>query len=98
MPCTSGCCHTYENAFDADYAQGDLDDYRTKGPERSTRALLDLIRGATDVRSATVLDIGGGVGPVHHELLKGGAASIIDVDGSSAFIAASKREAERLKV
>ena len=93
--CTSGCCRAYENAFDADYAQGDLDDYRAKGPERSTRALLDLIRAATDVRGATVLDIGGGVGPVHHELLKGGAGFVTDVDGSSAYIAASKQEAER---
>jgi magnesium-protoporphyrin O-methyltransferase len=96
MPCTSSCCRAYEHAFDEDYAQGDLDDYRTKGPESSTRVLLDLIRGATDVRGATVLDIGGGVGAVHHELLKGGAASAVDVDGSSAYIAASKQEAERL--
>ena len=95
-PCTSGCCRAYENAFDADYAQGDLDDYRDHGPEKSTRALLDLIRAATDVRGATALDIGGGVGPVHHEMLKDGAASVTDVDGSSAYIAASKSEAERL--
>lgn len=96
MPCTSNCCHAYEHAFDEQYAQGDLDDYRAKGPERSTRVLLDLIRAATDVRGASVLDIGGGVGAVHHELLKAGAASAVDVDGSSAYIAASKREAERL--
>jgi magnesium-protoporphyrin O-methyltransferase len=96
MPCTSSCCRAYEHAFDEDYAQGDLDDYRSKGPERSTRILLDLIRAATDVRGASVLDIGGGVGAVHHELLKDGAALAVDVDGSGAYIAASKQEAERL--
>ncbi len=94
--CTSGCCRAYENAFDAKYAQGDLDDYRAKGPERSTQVLLDLIRAATNLQGATVLDIGGGVGAVHHELLKGGAAFATDVDGSSAYIAASKQEAQRL--
>jgi magnesium-protoporphyrin O-methyltransferase len=96
MSCTCGCCRAYEHAFDEEYAQGDLDDYRAKGPERSTRVLLDLIRAATDVRGATVLDIGGGVGGVHHELLKDGAMSAVGVEGSSAYIAASKREAERL--
>ena len=94
-PCTAGCCRAYENAFDADYAEGDLADYRAKGPDRSTRVLLDLVRAATDVQGASVLDIGGGVGPVHHELLKSGAASVTDVDGSSAYIAASKSEADR---
>jgi magnesium-protoporphyrin O-methyltransferase len=96
VPCTSNCCRAYEHAFDEGYAQGDLDDYRAKGPERSTRVLLDLIHAATDVQGATVLDIGGGVGAVHHELLKAAAVSAVDVDGSSAYIAASKREAERL--
>jgi magnesium-protoporphyrin O-methyltransferase len=94
--CTSGCCRAYENAFDTDYAQGDLDDYRAKGPEKSTRVLLDLIRASIDILDATVLDIGGGVGAVHHELLKSGAAFATDVDGSSAYIAASQQEATRL--
>lgn len=96
MSCTSGCCRAYENAFDTKYAQGDLDTYRAKGPQNSTRALLDIIRAATNVRGATVLDIGGGVGAVHHELLKDGATFATDVDGSSAYITASKQEAQRL--
>ncbi|MGZ8690915.1 MAG: class I SAM-dependent methyltransferase, partial [Aeromicrobium sp.] len=43
----------------------------------------------------TVLDIGGGVGAVHHELLHSGAATAVDVDASRAYIAVAREEAER---
>lgn len=43
----------------------------------------------------TVLDIGAGVGAVHHELLAAGAARALDVDGSPAYIATAREESER---
>lgn len=95
MPCTNKCCCAFEDAFDVDYAEGDLKDYLKNGPAKSTLALLRAVQALTDVRDATVLDIGGGVGAVQLELLKAGAASTFDVDGSPAYIAVAKREAAR---
>ena len=95
MACTNKCCCAFENAFDAGYAEGDLKDYLKNGPAKSTSALLRVIQSLTDVRDATVLDIGGGVGAVQLELLKAGAQSAFDVDGSPAYLAVAKREAAR---
>ncbi len=42
-----------------------------------------------------MLDIGGGVGVIQHELLKAGASDAVGVDASSAYIKAVEKEAER---
>ena len=42
-----------------------------------------------------MLDIGAGVGAVHLELLKAGSSAAIDVDGSPAYVAVAREEAER---
>ena len=42
-----------------------------------------------------MLDIGGGVGALHLELLKAGSAAAIDVDGSPAYVAVAREEAAR---
>ncbi len=60
----------------------------------TTRALIEAL-GAGGVDGQTVLEIGGGVGAVHHELLRSGAAAAVDVDASRAYIAAAREEAER---
>lgn len=91
------CCHhcrDAESLFDRRDAQSRLGRYRRRGPEGTTRALLDALR-AGGVAGASVLDIGGGVGVVHHELLRAGAGRATDVDASSAYIAAARGEAER---
>jgi magnesium-protoporphyrin O-methyltransferase len=95
MACTNKCCCAFENAFDAEYAEGDLEDYLKNGPAQSTQALLRAVQSLAGVRGATVLDIGGGAGAVQLELLKAGAQSTFDVDGSQAYLAVAKREAAR---
>ncbi|MBA2255010.1 MAG: methyltransferase domain-containing protein, partial [Chloroflexi bacterium] len=50
---------------------------------------------AGGVDGLTVLDIGGGVGAVHHELLRAGAAAAVDVDASRAYISVARSEAKR---
>jgi magnesium-protoporphyrin O-methyltransferase len=95
MACTNKCCAAFEDAFDADYAEGDLKDYLKNGPSKSTSTLLRAVQSLIDVRDATVLDIGGGVGAVQLALLHAGAGSAFDVDGSPAYIAVAKREAAR---
>jgi magnesium-protoporphyrin O-methyltransferase len=42
-----------------------------------------------------VLDVGGGVGAVHHALLAAGARSALDIDASPAFLAAAQDESAR---
>ncbi len=89
------CCQNYDREFDDRVARRELDAFRRHGPNRSTRLLIDAL-GAQGIDGCSLLDIGGGVGAIHHELLKSGASRAVDVDASAAFIAAARREAERL--
>ncbi|MEW5916359.1 MAG: class I SAM-dependent methyltransferase [Gemmatimonadota bacterium] len=75
-------------------AERDLESYRRKGPSASTRDLLTVVRGA-GVRGSTVLDVGGGIGAVVHELLGAGGTSATLVDASPAYLGAARSEAER---
>src|SRR4029077_2919224 len=84
---TVDCCSPgdsrFDQQFDARHAAGKLRTYRRNGPAGLTRLLIDgLAAGGVD--GYTVLDIGGGVGAVHHELLRSGAAAAVDVDASRA--------------
>lgn len=94
MPCCSGQCAGIESQFDARTARHDLRRYRRRGPRGTTRVLLAALRQA-GVRGATLLDVGGGVGVIHHELLADGAARATHVDASSSYLAAARDEAER---
>ena len=91
MP-TPRCTCCYDEAFDADFAKSELRLYRRKGPGRASKALADAL-SRPSVTGLTVLDIGGGVGSVHHLLLERGATSAIDVDASSGYLASAREEA-----
>jgi magnesium-protoporphyrin O-methyltransferase len=94
MDCCSPGDSAFDHQFDARHAAGKLRDYRRNGPEGLTQALIEgLAAGGVDGR--TVLDIGGGVGAVHHELLRSGAAAAVDIDASRAYIAVAREEAVR---
>ena len=84
----------YDRQFDARHAAQHLRDYQRDGPRGLTRALIDGL-AADGLEGRTVLDIGGGVGAVHHELLRAGASAAVDVDASRAYLAAARGEAER---
>ncbi len=85
-------CQGAEKLFDASTARGDLESYRRSGPAKTTRMLLDAIRKAA-YRDHTLLDIGGGVGAIQHELLKDTVQSAVHVDASTAYLGASQEEA-----
>ncbi len=87
------CCGL-ESLFDKKTAAKDLKEYRQKGPEKSTRLLIEALK-AEGVAGATLLDIGGGIGAIQHELLQAGASRAIDVDASAAYIETARQEAER---
>jgi len=86
-------CIGVKRLFDDKMARKELKRYKKKGPAKSTRKLLDFIikEGA---EGKSLLDIGGGVGAVQHELYKAGIKSSVDVDASSAYLAAAKKESE----
>ncbi len=88
QPCS--CC--YDEAFDEDFAASELRRYRRRGPGRASKALADAL-SRPSVVGLSVLDIGGGVGSVHHLLLERGALSVTDVDASSGYLAAAREEA-----
>ena len=80
--------------YDERRAASDLRRYREKGPQPWTQTLIESLK-AEGVEGATLLDIGGGVGAIHHELLAAGAASATCVDASAAYLAAANAESER---
>jgi SAM-dependent methyltransferase len=90
------CCEpsVYDDQFDARRAADRLREYRRNGPNGWTRRLVaGLASGGVD--GLTVLDIGAGVGAVHHALLAAGAASALDVDASGPYLDAARAEANR---
>lgn len=90
-----GCCgRDFERAFDAREAERDLRSWQQDGLPDSTAELITALR-AGGVEGARLVDIGAGVGMVHLELLAAGAASALDVDASSAYLAVARAEAER---
>lgn len=89
-----GQCQGIESVFDQKYAAKELESYRQKGPDKTTRILIDALTAA-GVAGTSLLDIGGGVGVIQNELLKAGADRAVAVDASSGYLAAAKEEAER---
>jgi SAM-dependent methyltransferase len=93
MPCN--CCEITDNTFSEKEAKSQLREYRKKGPARQTRLILEAIR-SLKLKKADLLDIGGGIGAIHHELLEDVAHTATHVDASSAYLKEAKNEAARL--
>ncbi|MGJ3239818.1 MAG: class I SAM-dependent methyltransferase [Anaerolineae bacterium] len=87
-------CQGAEDVFSQKYARKDLNTYREKGASQSTQLMLTTLK-RLGVVDKTLLDIGGGVGAVAHELLAEGLAHALDVDASSAYINVATEEAQR---
>jgi len=98
--CGPGCACAIGNEFGERTARRELAAYRRKGPDTTTRWLIEGLRGGSggDVTGLSVLDIGAGVGAVHLALLEAGAANAVDVDGSPAYIDAAREESARVGV
>lgn len=92
--CQCGVGGCYDAKFDDERAKADLKHYHKKGPNRSTLLLLDALR-AQGVEGASLLDIGGGVGVVQHELLGAGVARATQVDASRPYLTVAEGEARR---
>jgi SAM-dependent methyltransferase len=92
MPCN--CCEITDSAFTEEEVRADLQSYRRNGPAKQTKLILEAIR-SLGLKNAKLLDIGGGVGAIHHELLGNVAQEATHVDASSAYLREAKQEAAR---
>ena len=91
-------CAGIENQFDRAEARKKLRHFRRRGPDKTTRLLIEALRSAlsaSDAHDATLLDIGAGVGAIHHALLEDRVSRVVHVDASTAQLAAAKEETER---
>ena len=75
------CCQPgeYDKVFDEKHARARAREYARKGLTGDARRIVDLVR-ARMPSGYDVLEIGGGVGEIQLELLKAGAARVINVE------------------
>jgi SAM-dependent methyltransferase len=92
MPCN--CCEITDNAFSEAEARSEMRNYRRRGPMKQTKIILEAVR-SLGLRNVNLLDIGGGIGSIHHELLEDVAQEATHVDASSAYLREAKAETAR---
>jgi magnesium-protoporphyrin O-methyltransferase len=91
-------CEAIEAQFGQVEARKKLRRFQRRGPDKRTRLLIDALRLAldeTDARGAVLLDVGGGVGAIHHELLNRRLIRAIHLDASTAHLTVAREETER---
>ena len=95
-----GQCEGIEQLFDAKRARSQLEKLRRKGADRTTRMLIQDVQ--TVIREqhegqpmGLLLDVGAGVGAIHHALLDRGVERAVHVDASTAYLLAAREETER---
>jgi len=88
-----GCDGGFE-IFDEKSAEEDLQRYRGHGPDATTATLVEMIRDR-GVSGSSLLDIGGGIGVIDHELLRAGAGHAVLIDASGPAVEMARREARR---
>ena len=89
----SGCCdhEAYDEVFDDRFASRVARGFRRRGLDRTRRRVVDYL-GDHGIEDATVLEIGGGIGELHVELLRRGARMATNLEISSGY----EQEAARL--
>jgi len=93
-------CEGIDQLFDSKRARRHLEKFRRKGADRTTRMLIEDVQAAMPQRSdgnsaSLLLDVGAGVGAIHHTLLDRGVERAVHVDASSAYLRSAREETER---
>ncbi len=91
------CCtpNGLDKFFDDATARGEVENYWKDGIDKEARLVVNALT-AQSVSGASVLEVGSGIGGLHLELLKSGAARATSVDLSPAYVAAAKEVAAKL--
>ena len=95
MPCSQ--CVGIDQMFDEQSAIKQLKKYLKKGPEKPTALLIAGLEKQS-VKGLSLLDIGGGIGAIHHAAIESGVSSVTDVDASAGYLKVAKEEAARRNV
>jgi ubiquinone/menaquinone biosynthesis C-methylase UbiE len=85
---------TADRQFTDAKAAKELDVYRRGRVGTTTRTIRDAVQ-ELGLNNGSLLDIGGGFGPLTFELLERGMPRATLVDASSAYVAAARDEAAR---
>ena len=88
------CCEGIDVQFDHDKAISKLKKYRDKGPQKTTQILVNALIDQ-EIQGMSLLDVGGGIGAIQHELLKAGVEHAVNLEASKAYIEACKDESNR---
>lgn len=85
------CCSAgHEKVFDARSSKRRAERYRRHGLRRPTRRIIDVVT-SLGLADATILEVGGGVGELHIELLERGARHAVNLELSPAYEAEAQR-------
>ena len=87
----SCCKNTYDNQFSAKLAESEYRDYLKNGPKKTTKYLLEQVM-RHDLKGASLLDIGGGVGAIVWELWNEGVEKAYYQEISDAYAQAFQQE------
>jgi len=87
-------CEDIDHHFTPRRARDDLAAYRRRGPTGTARMILKALAQA-GVAPQTLLDVGAGVGVLHHELLDRGVQRAVHLEVAGAFVEAAREETGR---
>lgn len=87
-------CQSADRYFNQRIAANNLREYQRDGAGGTTRQMLEALQ-EVGVAGLSLLDIGGGIGVIQHELSAAGVRPITSVDASAAFLNIARQEAEK---
>jgi Methyltransferase domain len=91
----SSChCDATDRHFTPARAQEELASYRRRGPTGTARLMLDSL-DEIGVSAETLLDVGAGIGVLHHELLGGRVRRAVHLEAAAAYVEAAREESMR---
>jgi magnesium-protoporphyrin O-methyltransferase len=91
------CCGIAQQ-FNDKATRKKLKRFQRRGPDKTTKLLIDELRraiGNAGARDLTLLDIGAGLGAIHHALLNGTVSRAIHVEASPAQLGIAREETRR---
>lgn len=91
---TCQCCAA-DHEFDPAIARRELRRFKRRGPNPATGQLLDAVREVPLPPDPSLLDVGGGIGAIHHVLLDRGFGRATQIDASRTYLEVARAEAER---
>ena len=92
MPCN--CCEITDTVFNEETAKADIKEYLKRGPAKQTKLILEAVR-SLKLKNVSLLDVGGGIGTIYHELMQDVVDNVIHVDASSAYLKVAKDESAK---